>query len=137
MELQMNRRQFVQSSTLLLAGAAGAALAPNASSADAGPSIKKAVGWGMIVEPKLSVEDKFRVAKDAGFEGVEISRAALKKGGTEPEVLARAAEKTGVRIHGVSNGSITDIPAAIDEAVLYGGNTVLQVLRADPNVPFM
>lgn len=137
MKLELNRREFVQASGLLLAGAAALSSGPGSSAADPAGRIRKAVGWGMIVEPKLSVEDRFRVAKDAGFEGVEVSRAALKKNAEEPEVLARASEKTGIPIHGVSNGAILDIKAAIDEVAMYGGTTVLQVLRADPNVPFM
>lgn len=119
-----------------MAGAAVPALLGGASAAEPGGRIKKAVGWGMI-EGKLSAEDKFRLAKDAGFEGVEVSRHASKEGDAEPQALARASEKVGIPIHGVSNGSHPDLEAAIDDAATYGAATVLHVVRADPEAPFM
>lgn len=89
----------------------------------------------MITE-KLSPEDKFKLVKDAGFEGVELSRRA-KKDEVEPAALAKASEKTGVPIHGVSNGSGPDLEAAIDDAAIYGATTVLHVVPTDPNTPYM
>lgn len=136
MNSQIDRRHFIQASGLLLGGLAASSLLGRASAAEGGGRIKKAVGWGMI-EGTLSAEDKFRVAKDAGFEGVEVSRHASKKDETEPQVLARASEKVGIPIHGVSNGSNPDLVAAIDDAAIYGANTVLHVVRADPDAPFM
>lgn len=123
-----------------MAGAATASLLGHTqATAAAAPAgrIKKAVGWGMIIEPKLSVEDKFRVAKDAGFEGVEVSRRASKQDDTEPRELARASEKVGLPIHGVSNGSNPDLKEAIDDAATWGSDTVLHVVRTDPETPFM
>lgn len=140
MNSTLDRRQFIQSSGLLMASAgASCLLGHTQAAAAAAPAgrIKKAVGWGMIVEPKLSVEDKFRVAKDAGFEGVEFSRRAAKKGEDEPRVLAQASEKVGLPIHGVSNGSNPDLKEAIDDAAICGGDTVLHVVRTDPEAPFM
>ncbi len=137
MNAAINRRQFIQTSGLVAAGVAAVFPARRASAAEAGGRMKKAVGWGMIVEPKLSVEDKFKVAKDAGFEGVEVSRAASKEGATDPKDLARASEKVGLPIHGVSNGSNMDLKEAIDDAALYGGDTVLHIVRTDPEAPFM
>ncbi|MFA6562552.1 MAG: sugar phosphate isomerase/epimerase family protein [Verrucomicrobiia bacterium] len=138
MNASIDRRQFIQTSGIFLGGVVAALPSGCASAAEAGGRIKKAVGWGMIVEPKLSVEDKFKVAKDAGYEGVEVSRYASKKGATDdPKELARAAEKVGIRIHGVSNGSNPDLKEAIDDAAIYGSDTVLHVVRADPEAPFM
>ena len=137
MNTEIDRRQFIQTSGLLLGGVAAALPSGRASAAEPGGRIKKAVGWGMINEPKLSVEDRFRVAKDAGFEGVEVSRHASKKDEVEPQVLARASEKVGIPIHGVSNGSNPDLKEAIDDAATYGATTVLHVVRADPEAPFM
>ncbi len=90
----------------------------------------------MITE-KLSPEDKFRLVKDVGFEGVEISRHGSKKDEVEPRDLARASEKVGVPIHGVSNGSNPDLEAAIEDAAIYGATTVLHVVATDPNAPYM
>lgn len=138
MNTPINRRHFIHTSGLFLGSAAASSLLDRASAAEAGGRIKKAVGWGMIVEPKLSAEDKFKIAKDAGYEGVEVSRYASKKGATDdPKELARVAEKVGVRIHGVSNGSNPDLKEAIDDAAIYGSDTVLHVVRADPEAPFM
>ena len=137
MKLEMNRRELIRTSGLLLAGAAAGSLSQTSKAAETGGRIKKAVGWGMIVEPKLSVEDKFRVAKDVGFEGVEVSRHASKKDAVEPAELARASEKVGLPIHGVSNGGNPDLEAAIDDAAIYGATTVLQVLRTDPETSYM
>lgn len=138
MRTEIDRRSFIQASALLLGGTATSPLMPLASAAAApGGRFKKAVGWGMINEPKLSVEDKFRLAKDVGYEGVEVSRHASKTDEVDPKTLAKASEKVGLPIHGVSNGSHPDLAAAIDEAALYGATTVLHVVRADPEKPFM
>ena len=137
MKSQMDRRQFIHTSGLLLAAASAGSLSNSSAAVEPGGRIKKAVGWGMIVEPKLSVEDKFRVAKDVGFEGVEVSRHASKKDAVEPAELARASEKVGLPIHGVSNGGNPDLEAAIDDAAIYGATTVLQVLRTDPETSYM
>jgi hexulose-6-phosphate isomerase len=133
MKPQINRRHFIQASGVLLGGAAFAA----AAAGQPGGRIKKAVGWGMITGEKLSAEDKFRIARDAGFEGVEVSRYGSKKDAPDPKELARASEKAGIPIHGVSNGGQGDLEAAIDDAAIYGADTVLHVVRADPEAPFM
>ena len=137
MTASMDRRQFIQTSGLLLGGVTAAFPSGRIVAAESGGRIKKAVGWGMIAEPKLSVEDRFRVAKDVGFEGVEVSRNSSKKAETEPKDLARASEKVGIPIHGVSNGSNPDLKEAIDDAAIYGSDTVLHVVRADPETSFM
>jgi len=134
MKTIIDRRQFIQTSALFLGGAA--LQLTSAAPAPAG-RIKKAVGWEMIVEPKLSVEDKFRVAKEAGFEGVEVSRRASKKEAFDIKALAQASEKVGIPIHGLSNGSNMDLDAAIDDAAICGATTVLHVVRADPEGSFM
>jgi hypothetical protein len=84
---KIDRRHFIRASGLLMAGAAAPALLGRAPAAELGGRIKKAVGWGMI-GGKLSPEDKFRLAKDVGFEGVEVSRHASKADETDLQVLA-------------------------------------------------
>lgn len=115
---------------------AGATLGRRAPAQEAAGRIRKAVGWGMI-DSKLSVEDRFRLAKDVGFDGVEVSRHTSRSEEPQAQVLARAAEKVGIPIHGVSNGSHPDLQAAIDDAVTYGADTVLHVAGTDPNTPYM
>jgi L-ribulose-5-phosphate 3-epimerase len=136
---RVDRRAFIERGGLLLAGLAAStrfSCSTSVRAAQSGDRIKKAVGWGMILE-NLSAEDKFRLVKDVGFEGVEVSRHTSQETFIEPPVLARASEKTGIPIHGVSNGSHPDLEAAIDEAAIYGATTVLHVVRADPDRPYM
>jgi hexulose-6-phosphate isomerase len=130
----ITRRRFVQASGLLLGAAALPSLACGQAPATAqapGQRIRKAVGWTML--PKdLSLEDKLRLAKEVGFEGIEMSSRYA-----EPKALAAASEKLGIPIHGVTSGGYPDIQAAIDDAAIYGADSVLHVVRADANAPFM
>lgn len=134
MKSPIPRRRFLQIGGLALANVALSRLASplaQAAAAQTGNRIKKAVGWEMIHE-KLSVEDKFRLAKDVGFEGVEVNSRRLKSDGVEPKDLARASEKIGVPIHGVSGASLGDLKGVLDEAAVYGASSILHVVRADP-----
>jgi len=139
MKSQIDRRCFIQTSGRFLAAAAAVpALLTQPAIANAeqsGARYKKAVGWGMI-EGDLSIEDKLKLAKDVGFEGVEISSGFLKKNGQDPKDLARASEKVGVAVHGLV-GSAPDLTSAIDEAAIYGATSVLHVARPDPKGSFM
>ena len=140
MKSQINRRHFLQQSSLTLAGVSLAAMLDGMSFAEAGPSsqgrYKKALGY-MMIQEDLSVEDKLKLVKDAGFEGIEAPTKLSNKRMPEPEVLARAIEKTGISVHGVVNSSHPDIRGAIDEAVLYGATSVLLVIRPKPDGSFM
>src|SRR4029078_211437 len=60
------------------------------------PRLRKAVKYGMIGEGK-TVEDKLNLAKKCGFEGVEVDSPS----GLNKKEAKAAAEKTGVKIHGV------------------------------------
>ncbi len=139
MKSQINRRGFLQKSGLFLASTAVPALLGRPSLANAQEfrgRIRKAVGFMMIKED-LSVEDKLRLAKDVGFEGVETPTHLLDKKTPEPRVLARASEKVGVRVHGVVNSSHHDLTGAIDEASVYGATSVLYCVRPEPKGSFM
>jgi len=135
---KINRRHFVQTSGMLAAGAAAGLLgAPAASAAAEKPKrwIQKALCWAMIQEGRTP-EDKLRLIKDVGFDGVEVSVASAKSKGLDPKALAEASQKTGVPVHGVS-GAGGDLSEAINQAALYGANSVLYVVRADPAGSFM
>ncbi|MCP4607435.1 MAG: sugar phosphate isomerase/epimerase [Planctomycetes bacterium] len=139
MKNQINRRHFLQQSSLALAGASLSTMWEGLSLADARNSkgrYKKALGYTMIKED-LSVEDKLKLVKDVGFEGIEVPTKLLKKQTPEPRILARASEKVGVSVHGVVNSSHPDLKGAIDEAVLYGATSVLHVVRPKPDGSFM
>ncbi len=135
MDTKLDRRQFLRAGSLMVAGAAAPAGFDRSWTQEAGGRIRKAVGWGMI-DPSLSVEDRFRLAKDVGFAGVEVSRH-MREPEPEPQTLSRASEKVGIPIHGVVNGNHPDLEAAIDDAATYAATTVLHVARTDPDTPYM
>ena len=127
----MDRRTFLWTSTACTVGAL--------SSAVAGPftgKIRKALKYHMIAG-NASVEDKFRLAKDVGFDGIE-TRVALKP---EDQTLvgsyAQASEKVGLPIHGVIHSSNPDLIGAIDQAKYLGANSVLHVVRYDRKIGYL
>ncbi len=135
MNVPVDRRRFVQqASGLLLGGTALAALSARAD--EPAKKIQKAVGWGMI-RADLSVEDKLRMVKDVGFAGVEVPAVRADRPSFDPKELARASEKTGVAVHGVTMAGHPDVREVIDQAAMYGATSVLYVVRADENAPFM
>jgi hexulose-6-phosphate isomerase len=92
----MQRREFLAGAAAATAATALAAPAPAAPSS--GP--KKAVLWSML--PKaMTPEDRFRLAKEVGFDGVEMPPLTDL---TECAAMRAAAEKAGTRIHSVIYG---------------------------------
>jgi L-ribulose-5-phosphate 3-epimerase len=139
MKSQIDRRHFLQRSGVFLTSTAVPGMLGRPSLANAEEfknRYRKAVGFMMIKED-LSVEDKLRLVKDVGFEGIETPTHLLNKKTPEPRVLARASEKVGVRVHGVVNSSHQDLTGAIDEASVYGATSVLHVVRPDPKGSFI
>jgi len=133
------RRRFLQAGGLALAGVAASTLAGSlttACGAESGRRIKKAFCWEMFQE-KLSLEDKFRAVKDVGFDGVEVNCRVLKTKGVKPQDFARASQKIGVPIHGVSGVMNGDICGLLNEATIYGANTILHVVRTDPKGSYL
>jgi L-ribulose-5-phosphate 3-epimerase len=135
MTLRIDRRRFVQASGMFLAGAAAPAVLGRPAAAPSAGNVKKALCFEMI-QGKGSAEERLRMAKDAGFDGVEINCQRFKKNGLDPKELARASAKLGLPIHGVS-GAAGDLVGAIEEAKIYGATTVLHVARADANEPYV
>ncbi len=117
----MGRRDFLK-----VAGAAAgvAAVAPVFSAAAQGPlrgKIKTAVGYDMI-RIDGSPMDKLNLIKSLGIAGVELSIKAK----VDHDELRKAADATGVPVHGVVHGwSLDGIPESIDIAKKLGANTVL------------
>ena len=108
MKSQVDRRRFLQASGLALAGAGAAATAGRAAEPNAekfGGRVKKALGYAMIRED-LSAEDKLRMVKDIGFEGVEVPTQLLKRNTPEPKVLAQA-----------SGGELVSVPQPVVDAI--------------------
>jgi len=104
MERKISRRSFVKTCGAgALAAMAGGMTASRATRADGETApeseINKALVFGML-RGNLSIEDRFKLAADVGFQGAEIGTVR------EPQTLKEmisAAEKTGVRIHSIMN----------------------------------
>ncbi len=131
MKTPLDRRHFIHSTGLALAGTALPGLVPAARAAAPADRIRKAVGWNMIRED-VSTQEKFRLLKDAGFDGVEVNTTSIK----DPKEFIEASEKSGVPIHGLS-GAGADLSASIELAAAVGATTVLYVVRADPKTSLL
>jgi hexulose-6-phosphate isomerase len=139
----MDRKDFIKSA-MLVAGVStvGAPFARAAgSSAPAGHQVtlKKSIGFGMISE-NLSLTDKFKLAKDLGFDGIELnSPVDLNKS----EIL-KAKEISGIELPSVVNKDhwkkplsdpdpqvreecIRSVAQSLQDVKDFGGDTVLVV----------
>jgi L-ribulose-5-phosphate 3-epimerase len=140
------RREFLKTAVVAgcgagLTGLAGAApLAGKGLPADPPGRIKKAVLISMLPE-KLSYADRFKMARDVGFEAVEAQTIADPR---VAEEIKRAAEDAKIRIHSVMNMAHWDFPlssrdpavveksmegmkTSLHNAKLWGASTVLLV----------
>ncbi len=125
----MKRRDFLLTGAL---GAAGLALRHrDLFASTTAASIRKAVKFGMIQEPDLSIAEKFQLLKDLGFDGVEMdSPNDLDQG----EVIA-ARDTAGLPIHGVVDSvhwtqTLSDPDSAVRAAGLDGLKTAIQDAHA-------
>jgi hexulose-6-phosphate isomerase len=138
---KMDRRAFLE-----MAAAASALAAMRGSKLSASPQsgtgvgLKKAVYVSMLPK-ELGYFDKFKLAVDVGFQGIEIGTIS------EPAVAAEikeAAAKAGLRIHGVMNAdhwryplssadpevvnkSVAGMETSLRNAKLWGADVVLLV----------
>ncbi len=133
--MTLTRRDFLQAAAAL---SAVAALPARWASAAGSP--KKAVLISML--PKdLSYADRFKMAVEAGFAGIEMRTVADAK---EAEDIRTAATKSGLRIHSVMNAdhwnyplsspdaevvnkSVAGMETSLRNAKLWGAETVLLV----------
>jgi len=106
----MNRRTF------LAAGAGAAAMSSmRPARASARLPIKKAVEFEMLPN-KVSIAERFQMARDAGFAEIECPTMPDEH---EAEEVKKAAEKTGLRIHSVMNMAHWQYPlSSADPAVV-------------------
>ena len=129
----IDRRAFLGT----VAGAAAvAALRPAA----AAGGLKKAVYVSMLPK-ELGYADKFKLALDVGFEGIEIGTIADQAVAQE---IAEASKKTGLKIHSVMNAdhwtyplssadpevvnkSVAGMEASFRNAKLWGADSILLV----------
>jgi hexulose-6-phosphate isomerase len=141
----IDRRAFLGTATSL---AATAALRPRPAGAASG--MKKAVYVSMLPKEAkdasgaakaLSYAERFQVAREAGFEGIEIGTIA---DAAEAQTIKEAAAKTGLVIHSVMNAdhwkyplssadpavvakSVAGMEASFRNAKLWGCDSVLLV----------
>ncbi|MBG87603.1 MAG: xylose isomerase [Verrucomicrobiales bacterium] len=128
----MKRRSFLKT---VAAASAGAALPHTSQAGEFTGVIKKAVKFQNVVEPKLSIMDKFKLVKDLGFDGTELRyNADYVK---DKRQFINASNKTGLPIHGLIISSNTDIPGAIEFCSEVGGNGILVTAPYDKKKPLM
>jgi hexulose-6-phosphate isomerase len=97
----MDRREFLALTATLPAAFAAQGRLP----------IQKALYVGMLPR-NLSYADRFKLARDTGFEAVECDTAPEQNTADE---IKRAAEAAGIRIHGVMNQSHWKFPLSSDD----------------------
>ncbi len=133
----MNRRKFFKNSSFgLLATTVPSAALSVATSSTGGEFtgvIRKAIKFRDVNEPDLSIEDRFKLVKDLGFDGTEL-RTDDKENAKD---FIKASEKTGLPVHGIVNSSNPDLAGAVEFAASVGGNSVLYVARYDRKRPLM
>jgi L-ribulose-5-phosphate 3-epimerase len=139
----MNRKDFIKSAAVLAGAAAMTPLASSASVLQGKPAkrvtLKKSLGLGMIKEG-TSLTDKFKIARELGFDGVELNSPVDY---TMSEIL-EAKSKTGIELPTVVNKDhwssplsdpdpavrkkcIDSIAKSLQEVKEMGGDTVLVV----------
>ncbi|MEZ5106092.1 MAG: sugar phosphate isomerase/epimerase family protein [Draconibacterium sp.] len=139
----MNRKSFIKSAALMTGAATFVSSTLSASVSEAnGPSkviLKKSIGFGMIKE-ELSLPDKFKLAKDLGFDGIELN-SPIDLGISE---ILEAKAKSGIELPSVVNKDhwkmplsdpspevrkqiIHSVAQSMQEAKDFGGDTVLVV----------
>lgn len=134
-----SRRQFLLQATAVTAGVMGLS-ASLANAADPTPrGFKKAVKIGMVDVPG-SLEDKFRVLKELGYDGVELNSP----GGPSAAEVKAAIDATGLPVHGVVDSvhwsdtlsdpspevrakGLAGLMTALQASKDYGGTSVLLV----------
>src|SRR5215469_1945103 len=147
---QSSRREFLKSSvtTVCAAGLGAAAFGHSLSAAarnsrlelPAPLAIKKGLVFDMLPE-KLSYGDRFKLARDVGFEVVQVS---TEPDAEEAEEIKKAADSAGIRIDSVMNmdhwkyplsssdraaveKSLAGMRTSLHNAKLWGADTVLLV----------
>lgn len=120
----MERRHFL--------GAVGGMLGIPVFAGPLSGKVKLAVKYHMILEPELSVLEKFQLLRDTGFDGVEIKTDEKVDHG---EVLD-AIEATGIPVHGIVNAGEPEIIPAIELAHKFGSESVLSFAREFTDISY-
>ena len=136
----LDRRRFLEAAGLA-SGIAAFSSRRGAEAADAAPSSPKKALLITMLPKELSYRDRFRMAVDAGFAGIEMQTVGDQ---AEAEQIREAAAGTGLRIHSVMNSdhwkfplsssdpavvskSVAGMETSFRNAKLWGADTVLLV----------
>ena len=127
----MKRRSFLATAC----GAVAATASPRrpTAAAEFRGVISKAIKYANVNEPALSVEDKFKLVRDLGFDGIELRIDHL----PQKAELIRAADKSGLPIHGLVNSSNPDLTTAVKFCADVGGSGVLITAPYNKKRPLM
>lgn len=132
-----DRREFLKT---IAAAAAIGAVRPAFGQTGAGQTIHKSTLISMLPK-ELSYADRFALAREVGFEAIEMQTIAKDDEAAE---IKEASKKTGLRIHSVMNmdhwrlplsssdpevvsGSVKGMETSLHNAALWGADTVLLV----------
>lgn len=96
----VSRRSFLSSAAMTAAGLTIITMPSRSASAQAKSAFPKAVIWGMLPK-ELSDEEKIKLAKSCGFDGIEMPPLPADDHAKE---LGGLAKKHGVRMHSVIYG---------------------------------
>ena len=96
----VSRRTFLSNAAMTTAGLTILTMPSRSASAQAKSAFPKAVIWGMLPK-ELSDEDKIKLAKSSGFDGIELPPLPADDHAKE---LAGLAQKHGVKMHSVIYG---------------------------------
>ncbi|MCC6155440.1 MAG: sugar phosphate isomerase/epimerase [Candidatus Hydrogenedentes bacterium] len=96
----VSRRTFLSSAAMTAAGLTIITMPSRSASAQAKSAFPKAVIWGMLPK-ELSDEEKIKLAKSCGFDGIEMPPLPADDHAKE---LGGLAKKHGVRMHSVIYG---------------------------------
>lgn len=132
----MQRRDFLLTTcALTVASNATNVTATNVTAAENTEKIKKAVKYHMV-SGKLSVQEKFQLVKDLGFDGIETRVALGDKNKGLVDAYLDASQKTGLPIHGVIHSNNPTLKEAVDQASYLGANSVLHVVPYNQKVGY-
>jgi L-ribulose-5-phosphate 3-epimerase len=107
----INRRAFLETTAAL---SALAALRPRTAAASGRP--KKAVLFYMLPK-EMTHRDRFQLARDVGFEGIEIGTESDPRVADE---IKDASAKTGLRVHSVMNSDHWKFPLSSADPAVVG-----------------
>ena len=110
----VDRRAFLEAAAL----SAAAFASRSASAFAAGGSPKKAVLISMLPK-ELSYAERFKLAVDSGFAGIEMRTVPDAK---EAEEIRDASAKTGLRSHSVMNSDHWNYPISSDDPAVVGSS---------------